>query len=434
MKICVFGLGYVGIVTAACLADEGHEVVGVDVAKSKLDLIKSGKSPIIENKIGELVKKTVASGRFRVTECATEAVESSEMGIVCVGTPSRNNGSLDQSFVAQVVAEIGECLRDRIDHFSVVMRSTMVPGTMKSLVVPELERASGRPAGDGYDVLFHPEFLREGTSVYDFYHPPKIVVGEYRAGAARPLLDLYGEKFEGPRIVCDVQVAEMVKYCDNLYHAVKVTFANEVGQCCHALGVDSHEVMEIFCQDRKLNISPRYLKPGFAFGGSCLPKDMRAFLAVAKERDINLPMLQNVIPSNFSQIERTLRIILETEAKSIGFHGVAFKEGTDDLRESPYIELAERLMGKGKSLVFYDEMVQISRLVGRNRSYVESRFPHLADLVTDNVEELLDCQLILVCHKPKPEVVKTWKEKGKRVLDLTGFGLRGADLEYESIV
>ena len=434
MKISVFGLGYVGIVTAACLAEEGHEIIGVDIAEAKLDLINSGKSPIIEEKIGDLVGRAVAAGRLRATDSAREAVAASEMAIICVGTPSRNNGALDQSYVEQVVGEIGECLRNRTEHFTVVMRSTMVPGTMAGLVLPAIEKTSGRPAGAGYEVVFHPEFLREGSSVYDFYHPPKIVVGETRQGASKALMSLYGEKFEAPRIVCDVRVAEMVKYCDNLFHAVKVTFANEVGQYCHAFGVDSQEVMDIFCQDRKLNISPRYLKPGFAFGGSCLPKDMRAFLAVAKERDLDLPMLQNVIPSNLSQIERTLRIILETGAKSIGFHGVAFKEGTDDLRESPYIELAERLMGKGKSLVFYDEMVQISRLVGRNRSYIESRFPHLAKLVTDDSGALLGCELILVCHKPKAEVVKTWKENGKCVLDLTGFGLRGADLEFESIV
>lgn len=420
MNISVFGLGYVGIVTAACFSREGHQVVGVDVQPVKVDMVNAGQTPIIEEQIGELIQEAVQAGRLRATSDTAAAIAATDLAIVCVGTPSRPDGSLDNRYITQVMGEIGAALKTRTTPFHVVVRSTMVPGTLRKLVIPTLEQSSGRSLGDGYEVVFHPEFLREGTSVFDFYNPPKIVVGESRKGAGQAVLDLYSAKIEAPRIVCAIEVAEMVKYCDNLYHAVKVTFANEVGQFCHAHGINSQEVMGIFCQDKKLNISHRYLKPGFAFGGSCLPKDLRAFLSVAKTHHLALPMLENVIPSNGRQIERALNLILAAGARKIGFHGIAFKAGTDDLRESPLVELAERLLGKGKQLVVFDEKVQVARLLGGNKSFVEEKFPHLATLLTDQAEALLDCDLILVGHAANVEQITRWTNAGKQVLDLTG--------------
>lgn len=434
MKISVFGLGYVGVVTAACLAKEGHKVVGVDVMPIKVDMINAGQSPIIEEGIGELVGKAVSEGILRATQDTSLAVAETDLAIVCVGTPSRDDGSLDNRYIAQVTAEIGAAIHDRETPFHVVVRSTMVPGTLRGLVIPTLEKASGREAGDGYEVIFHPEFLRESTSVYDFYHPPKIVVGERVPGAGEQLLGLYGEHIIAPRIVCPIEVAEMVKYCDNLFHAVKVTFANEVGQFCHAHGIDSQEVMSIFCEDRKLNISHRYLKPGFAFGGSCLPKDLRAFLSVARSKNLSLPMLGNVIPSNQHQIERALELVLAHSGETVGFHGVAFKAGTDDMRESPLVELAERLIGKGRDLVVYDEKVQVAKLLGGNKSYVQQKFPHLAKLITDRISDLDDCDVILIGHAADETQIESWLKKGRTVVDLTGTGSARKSPSFHCVV
>lgn len=434
MNISVFGLGYVGIVTAACFAEEGHQVVGVDVSPTKVDMINEGRTPIIEDSIGELVEANVKAGRMRATQDVSAALEASDMAIVCVGTPSRRDGSLNQQYIEHVVGQIGDELKKRDRPFLLVMRSTMVPGTMRDLVLPTLERHSGKKLGDGYDVVFHPEFLREGTSVFDFYNPPKIVVGECHAGCAKMLLDVYSKKYDAPRIVCAVEVAEMVKYCDNLYHAVKVTFGNEVGQMCHSIGIDSQAVMDIFCQDKKLNISHRYLRPGFAFGGSCLPKDLKAFLSVARDNSLRLPMLEGVLPSNLHQIDRCLQMLLDMDAQKVGFHGIAFKSGTDDLRESPYVELAERLLGKGKHLVFFDKYVDVSRLVGRNKSYIEQVFPHLSEMVTGDVSLLDQVDLIVLCHSADVSLVERWQAEGKQVLDLTGAFSGSANGSIRSIV
>lgn len=434
MKISVFGLGYVGVVTAACLAKEGHKVVGVDVMPVKVDMVNAGQTPIIEEGIDELVKEGVEKGALRATSDTMMAVEETDLAIVCVGTPSCADGSLENRYISQVIDEIGVALRERETLFHVVVRSTMVPGTLRSLVIPTLEKSSGRAVGDRYEVIFHPEFLRESTSVYDFYHPPKIVVGERVPGAGELLLGLYGEHIEAPRIVCPIEVAEMVKYCDNLFHAVKVTFANEVGQFCHAHGIDSQEVMSIFCEDKKLNISHRYLKPGFAFGGSCLPKDIRAFLSVAQNKNLSLPMLGNVIPSNQHQIERALELVLAHPGGKIGFHGVAFKAGTDDMRESPLVELAERLIGKGRELVVYDEKVQVAKLLGGNKSYVQQKFPHLAKLLTDQISDLEDCEVILIGHAAEETQIESWLEKGRRVIDLTGRGAARRTSGFDCVV
>jgi GDP-mannose 6-dehydrogenase len=420
MKIAVFGLGYVGVVTAGCFADDGHEVIGVDVSPAKVDLINSGKAPIIEEGVAELLERTVSSGHLRASLDSMAALQDADIALVCVGTPSLPDGGLDQRHVEQVCRDIGASLETRTRPVLLVFRSTMVPGSMKNLVLPALESAAGVPPGGLYRVVFHPEFLREGSSIADFYNPPKIVVGEAGEGDSEALWKLYPEKYEAPRITCSLEVAEMVKYCDNLFHAVKITFANEIGQFCHSHGIDSQQVMRIFCQDRKLNISPSYLKPGFAFGGSCLPKDLRALLSEARKKSLSLPMLQGVLPSNRHQIERVLGIILETGTRRIGFHGLAFKPGTDDLRESPYVELGERLFGKGKVLTFFDEHVSLSRLVGRNRSYIEQIFPHLAEMLTSDLGRLAEAELILICHRAEDAQLEAWRQAGVKIIDLTG--------------
>jgi GDP-mannose 6-dehydrogenase len=429
MNISVFGLGYVGVVTAACLANDGHTVIGVDISTEKVDLVNQGRSPVLEDGIDELVKTSVMSGKLLATLDIADAVDRSDIGIICVGTPSMpGTGSLDVGYIERVTRQIGIQLRERANPFTFVLRSTVLPGTVRSVVIPLLESTSGREIGNGYTVVFHPEFLREGTSIKDYYNPPKIVVGEYSRGDAKEVLNLYVQ-IESPRFVTSLEVAEMVKYADNVFHAVKITFANEIGQFCYEHNIDSRQVMHIFSQDKKLNISPRYLRPGFAFGGSCLPKDLRAFLASSREHHLSLPMLENILPSNFRQIERVLTIVLETRVSRIGLHGIAFKPGTDDLRESPLVELAERLIGKGKEIVIYDEKVQLSRLVGGNRSFIEERLPHLSRFLTMELEDLSSCDIILLGHPASDAKVMQWKQSGVRLLDLTGT----AD-EIDSIV
>jgi GDP-mannose 6-dehydrogenase len=418
MRVCVFGLGYVGAVTAACLAEDGHSVIGVDVTPAKVNQINAGVAPIVEEGIRELTSSNVQRGRLVATTDSAFALKGSDLAIICVGTPSRDDGSLDLSFVDAVAREIGGILQEQGGSPLLVFRSTMLPGAMAGTVIPAL-LASGL-AASRCRVVFHPEFLREGSSVRDFYAPPKIVVGEGRAGDSDSLLALYGEKYQCPRIVCSIPEAEMVKYCDNLFHALKVTFANEVGMFCHGLGIDSQRVMSIFCQDTKLNISHRYLKPGFAFGGSCLPKDLRAILSAARQRAIELPMLQGMMTSNRHQIDRAASMVLAAKVQRVGLYGLAFKEGTDDLRESPYVELAERLLGKGARLVIFDRHVQVARLIGKNRSYVERVLPHLVDMVTDDPGKLAGCELIVTCHRPPDGLRDEWVQSGIRVFDLTG--------------
>ncbi|MFN3409268.1 MAG: nucleotide sugar dehydrogenase [Limisphaerales bacterium] len=420
MNISIFGLGYVGVVTAGCLARNGHSIIGVDVSSDKVAAINDGRSPVIEDQLEDLIRAGQRAGRLRASTDAAEAVTASEMAIVCVGTPSASNGSLSTRFVEGVVGQIGALLRGRTSPFTVVVRSTILPGTMRALVVPALERACGGVAGREFEALFHPEFLREGTSVKDFDDPPKIIVGERVAGAGTGLLELY-RGMNAPVFSVSYEVAEMVKYCDNIFHALKITFANEIGHFCHAHGVNSREVMEIFCSDTKLNLSPRYLRPGFAFGGSCLPKDLRAFLYAAKLRDVNTPMLASVLPSNKSQIETTAERILATHARRVAFWGLAFKPGTDDLRESPLVTLAELLTGKGLELRIHDEFVNFTRLVGGNRAYVEQHLPHLAKLLVAAPVELDACELVVLGHPAPRERIQAWLDNNLMVFDLTGM-------------
>jgi GDP-mannose 6-dehydrogenase len=388
MKISIMGLGYVGAVSAGCLAEEGHEVIGVDPQQAKVDLINAGKTPIIEKDIGEMIARNVASGRLRATADVLEAVRHTDLSLVCVGTPSLGNGHIDLKFVRRVCEQIGEGLRDHPGH-TVVIRSTMLPGTMRGVVIPALEKSSGLKAGQDFGLCINPEFLREGTAVYDYFHPPKTVIGQLDTASGDVLQKLYGH-LPGPMIRTDYETAEMVKYADNTWHALKVSFANEIGNICKGLGLDSHKLMDIFCQDTKLNLSPYYLKPGFAFGGSCLPKDVRALSYKAKLLDVNVPIINAILPSNQEQIERGIRAVIEKGNKKVGVLGFSFKAGTDDLRESPMVELVERLIGKGYDLRVYDSNVRMASIHGANRDYILNHIPHISRLMVDSMQEVLD--------------------------------------------
>ena len=380
MKISIFGLGYVGAVSAGCLAREGHEVIGVDPYQPKVDLINEGRTPVIEKDIGEIIAIAVRDGRLRATTEALDAVINSQISLICVGTPSQLNGSLDLKYVRSVCEQIGAVLKDKKDFHVVVARSTMLPGSMRNMVIPALEEASGKCAGRDFGVCNNPEFLREGTAVWDFYNPPKTVIGETDSRGGEMLASLY-DKMDAPMIRTDVETAEMVKYTDNVWHALKVGFANEIGNVCKAVGIDGHKVMEIFCQDTKLNLSPYYMKPGFAFGGSCLPKDVRALSYKARTLDLDLPIINAIMPSNERQIENGLKMIMEKGSKKVGILGFSFKAGTDDLRESPLVELIERLLGKGYDVRIYDRNVNIASLVGANRDYILNHIPHISRLM-----------------------------------------------------
>jgi GDP-mannose 6-dehydrogenase len=419
LTISIFGLGYVGVVTAACLAKDGHRIIGVDVSAHKVDLLNAAQSPIIEEHIEDLIRAGRKSGHLTATTDTAQAIAESDIVIICVGTPSASNGSLSTRFIESVLDQIGPLLARRNQPLPIVLRSTMLPGTMRSLVVPRLEKATGAPAGQRFEAIFHPEFLREGTSVADFYDPPKIVVGERIPGTGDLLLSLY-EGFKAPVFRVTYEAAEMVKYCDNIFHALKITFANEIGQFCQSLGIDSRGVMDVFCADTKLNISSKYLRPGFAFGGSCLPKDLRAFLHAARQRDVSTPMLAGILPSNKGQIESAAEKILATGVRKVGMWGLAFKPGTDDLRESPLVALAEILNGKGIDLSIYDEFVQVTRLVGGNKAFIEQTLPHLARLLVSEPAVLRGCPSIIIGHPATRTQLDAWLEAGTKIFDLTG--------------
>jgi len=366
VKISVLGLGYVGTVVAGCLARAGHEVIGIDTELRKVELVNAGKSPIIEKEIGQIIAQQVEAGRLSASTEVTVAVQQSDLILVCVGTPSRSNGDIDLRHVRRVCEQIGAALRTHPGAPVVVVRSTLLPGTMRELVIPTLEASSGRQAGSDFGVCVNPEFLREGTAVHDYLNPPKTVIGELTRASGNLLASLYAG-LPAPLIRTDIDTAEMVKYADNAWHAVKVGFANEIGNLCKAVQVDSHRVMEIFCQDTKLNLSAYYLRPGFAFGGSCLPKDLRALLHKAKSLDVSLPILSAVLPSNELQIERAVQTVIDHGSRKVGILGFSFKAGSDDLRNSPVVELTERLLGKGFELRVYDSNVRLASIHGANR-------------------------------------------------------------------
>ena len=435
MNISIFGLGYVGVVAAGCLAADGHHVIGVDPNEAKLGLINRGVPPIVEGDIAALIESAVESGRLRATADVREAVQGSELSLICVGTPSQLNGALDLRYVRKVCEEIGSALREKRAFHVVVARSTMLPGTMRDVVIPTLEEASGKRAGSDFGVCNNPEFLREGSAVHDYRHPPKTVIGETDARSGDLLVALY-QGIDAPLVRVGVETAEMVKYVDNAWHALKVAFANEIGNVCKALAVDSHEVMDIFCQDTKLNLSPTYLKPGFAFGGSCLPKDLRALGYKARALDLELPLLNAILPSNQRQIERGYSMITAKGKRKIGVLGFSFKAGTDDLRESPIVELIERLIGKGYELRVYDRAVNMAALTGANRDYILNRIPHISRIMQSSPDGVLEHAEVLVVGNNAPEFREALARvrPGVEVVDLVRVGSRRSKAgEYDGI-
>ena len=388
MDISIFGLGYVGAVSAACLAKEGHSIVGVDPNTTKISLINDGKTPIIEKDVDKLISNAVENNLLRATSSVKDAIDSSDISLICVGTPSQINGSLDLKYVRNVCEEIGTAICDKNSFHVVVIRSTMLPGTMRNLVIPTLEISSGKKMGVDFGVCNNPEFLREGTAVYDYFNPPKTVIGETDIKSGDILVELYGH-LDAPLIRVDVATAEMVKYTDNVWHAVKVSFANEIGNICKEVAIDSHVVMDIFCQDKKLNISPYYMKPGFAFGGSCLPKDVRALQYMAKSLDLELPLIGSVLETNTKQIQKGFDLVARQGNKKVSILGFSFKAGTDDLRESPMVELIERLLGKGYDLKIYDNNVNIAKLTGANKNYILNTIPHISNMMVSSLDEVL---------------------------------------------
>jgi GDP-mannose 6-dehydrogenase len=419
MKLSVFGIGYVGCVSAACFAKAGHDVIGVDLNQTKVDIINSGKSPIVEAGIDELIAAMVATRRLRATTNSAEAIMNSDASLVCVGTPSNANGSLDLDHVKHVCEEIGAAIKTKAERHTVVIRSTMLPGTIESLVIPTLEASSGKKAGSDFGVCINPEFLREGSSLKDFYAPPFTLIGTDEEETANLVRELY-VGIDAPLFVTALKTAEMVKYACNCFHALKVSFANEIGNICKAVGIDSHEVMNVFAQDTKLNLSPYYLTPGFAFGGSCLPKDLRAINYKAKQLDVEAPVLSSILPSNRLQIERAVNMVLATGKKRIGVLGFSFKAGTDDLRESPMVTLIETLIGKGLQLAIYDRDVSLARLFGANKQYIEREIPHISQLMRTSIDEVLnDADVLVIGNKAKEfRAIEGKVRKDQMLIDL----------------
>lgn len=434
MKLSVFGLGYVGCVSAACFARDGHSVIGVDVNRVKVEIINSGRSPIVEPGIGDLIAQAVSESLLLATTDAKEAVADSDASLVCIGTPGNHNGSLDLSHIKRACQQIGEALASKSRYHVVVMRSTMLPGTIDQTVVPTLEVFSGKRAGRDFGVAVNPEFLREGSSIYDFDHPPFTLIG---ADDEETLLiqRLYANT-DAPMINVGIKEAEMIKYACNSFHALKVTFANEIGNVCKALGVDSHIVMDVFCKDTKLNLSPYYLKPGFAFGGSCLPKDVRAITYKAKELDVEVPLLNSILQSNRQQIERAIDTVLRTGRKNVGVLGLSFKPGTDDLRESPMVTLIETLIGKGLKLTIYDRDVELARIFGANKQYIEREIPHISSLMSPDLHSVIEGAEVIVIGKKEDEfrMLADKLNNGRVIVDLVRlFDVADARKQYNGI-
>ncbi len=395
-RISIFGLGYVGAVSLACLARDGHQVIGVDIDPVKLDLIRSRKSPILEEGIQELMRDVVDSGRVTVTSDAAQAMRDTELSFVCVGTPSSANGSQDLGAILRLAEQIGAALRRKQGFHTIVIRSTVQPGTVEEKITPILERASGRQAGVDFGVCFQPEFLREGSSIRDYDHPPYTIVGGDCEAAVNAVREVF-QHLDARFLITNIRVAEALKMSCNAFHALKITFANEIGRVSQALGIDSHEVMRLVCADQRLNISPAYLKPGFAFGGSCLPKDLRALTSIARQNDIELPMLSSLLVSNRVHIDHAVDKILKLGRPKVGMLGLSFKTGTDDLRESPLVLVAKRLIGEGCEVRIFDPEVQLSRLLGANRSYIDAHIPHLKSLMCPGLAEMVEpSEVILV--------------------------------------
>ena len=395
MKISVFGLGYVGCVSAACLAKDGHKVVGVDVDRRKVAEISEGHAPFFEPELETLLGKAREVGNLTATTDEDEAIGATDLALICVGTPSRRTGEIQLHAVRSVLTSIGTSLRNRSTPFVVVLRSTVLPNFVEDELVPLLENSAGRKMGDLLQFCYNPEFLREGTAIRDFYQAPFVVIGHNSMWAAESVEQLY-TKVKAPVVFTDIRTACMTKYVCNAFHALKVSFANEVGQLSGCLQIDGRQVMEILCMDNKLNISPAYLKPGFAFGGSCLPKDLRALTAESRQRGLSLPLIHSILPSNRSHLQNCIDFVLETGERSIGIFGLAFKEGTDDLRDSPAVELAETLLGKGLRLTIYEPTISRETIHGTNLGFIEKTIPHIWNLLTPNISELLIKKVVVL--------------------------------------
>lgn len=421
LAISVFGMGYVGSVTAACFAHVGHRVTGVDVSPAKVEMMASGRSPIIEARMSELVEEGYRSGQLHATTDAAQAVLDSEISFVCVGTPSLRSGKLDLSYVERVVYEIGAALKQKNSYHVIVVRSTVLPGTTESLVIPALEKASGRRAGADFGICYNPEFMREGSAVADFLQPPYTVLGAQDTKDLALVRRLY-KTIPGTVFETSISVAEMVKYVCNAFHAVKIDFANEVGTLCKSLGVNAEAVTKIYTSDTKLNISPAYLAPGFAFGGSCLPKDLRALGHRAKELDLELPLLESVLPSNALHIDRAVEAVLRTNKKKIAFLGLSFKPGTDDLRESPQVQMIKRLLGEGSQLRVWDRDVSLGRLAGSNRQYIEEVIPHIGSLLSADLDDVVRSgEVVIIATKVDNDQLAGCLRPDQIVIDLVNL-------------
>ena len=436
MNISVFGLGYVGCVTAACLARDEHHVIGVDVSEHKVNLLQSGRSPISEPGLGELLGSLVPTGRLRATLDGDAAIQSSEVTLICVGTPSNHNGQVNLDFIINVCKEIGQSLRTKDDYHVVVVRSTVLPGTVEKTLIPVLEECSHKVAGRDFGVCMNPEFLREGSAISDYDHPGTIVVGQWDERSGEALVEMY-RGVDAPLIRTELAVAEMAKYVSNAYHALKIVFANEIGTLAKVHGVDGQEVMNIFCRDDHLNISKTYLKPGFAFGGSCLPKDVRAITHRAREVDVDTPLLNSLMPSNRQHIERAVDMIEQTNCHKVGILGLSFKNDTDDVRESPAIALVEILVGRGYQVAIYDEHVDPHKLVGANRAFLERELPHIASLMRPSIEQVVGESQVLVITNGTLDFgcVPQMMHRDQLLIDLVGIAKNKTAVQgrYEGI-
>jgi len=422
MRISIFGLGYVGAVCAGCLSARGHDVVGVDISATKIDLINNGKSPIVEPGLEVLLQQGLNSGHLRGTTDVADAIRDTEVSFICVGTPSKKNGDLELDYIEGVCREIGFAMRNKPERHTVVVRSTVLPGTVKNVVIPILEDCSGKKAGVDFGVAVNPEFLRESTAIKDYDFPPMTVIGELDTASGDLLESIYSE-LDAPVIRKDIDVAEMIKYTCNVWHATKVTFANEIGNIAKAVGVDGREVMDVICQDHKLNLSKYYMKPGFAFGGSCLPKDVRALSYRAGSLDVEAPLIGSLMRSNVVQVQNAFDIISSYDKRKVALLGLSFKSGTDDLRESPLVELAEMLIGKGFELSIYDSNVEYARVYGANKDYIESKIPHVSSLLNSDFDAVVDNAEIIVIGNGDERFAPLAQQAldGKHVVDLVGF-------------
>jgi len=421
MRVAVLGLGYVGSVTSACLVKLGHEVIGVDPNEYKVGCLARGESPIVEKDLPELIAHAAKAGKLTATTDCVAGVKDADLVLVCVGTPSRENGSLDLDHVLHAAGEVGQALKAHPHRAVVVFRSTMLPGSVETLLVPRLEQASGLVAGKDFGVCYNPEFLREGTAVADFFGPPLTVLGVAEAASAVPMRALY-QGVEGEIVDVPIRTAEMLKYVNNAFHGLKVAFANEIGNLCKAEGIDSHEVMRLFVQDTKLNLSPYYLKPGFAFGGSCLPKDLRAITHRAREKNLDLPVLDSILRSNERQIQLALATIERArgQGKKVGVLGLSFKAETDDLRESPIVKVVGALVGKGWDVLLHDAHIDVAKLLGANRQYLEAEIPYLDRLFRKDPREVVDgSEVIVIANRHATyRAVPGWMHDGQTLVDL----------------